>query len=128
MKKLLPLLVITLAGCAQLGGTPESTAPEALSGTWNVVSVNDEPVLSAPNLTFAGGEFTGTDGCNRVFGSYEYVDGTLTSQGASTRRACEPEVMKQASVVNRLLQSATISQEDDVLLLTAEEEQIRLSQ
>ena len=89
---------LLVAGCASSGGagygddeSPEPTetskalTTNALVGTWGST---DEP---QPNLVFdAEGGVTGTDGCNRLVGSWS-VDGdeVVLSDIASTLMACE---------------------------------------
>lgn len=67
--------LLLLAGCASSSGEPE--------GTWGV----DD----GPNLTLADdGSLSGTDGCNRLMGSWT-ADGDTIDFGevASTLMACE---------------------------------------
>ena len=69
---------LALAGCAS--STPEVT------GTWGKPDVAGQPSLE---LTEAG-EVTGTDGCNRLMGSYEVEgDEVVFEPFASTMMYCE---------------------------------------
>ncbi|NLC35131.1 MAG: META domain-containing protein, partial [Alcaligenaceae bacterium] len=46
----------------------------------------------------------GSDGCNRLIGSYEISgEGIRFSQLGSTRMACQPDTMKQADAIGRQL-------------------------
>ena len=56
------------------------------------------PNQREPHLVFhEDGRLAGSDGCNRIIGSYEEEGGTLAFSGlATTRKAC-PEGMEQAS-------------------------------
>ncbi|WP_119393582.1 META domain-containing protein [Salinibius halmophilus] len=114
-------LAAVLAGCAVWPSAPTDTPLNSLVGSWQVVSIDDTEPMRAVELTFEADGYTGTDGCNRLFGDYQLIDGELTSIGASTRMACEPEVMKQASAVNKVMLAArAIEREQQVLLLTDE--------
>lgn len=71
-------------------------APEQLSGTWKVLALNlNGGVVSSVDqpdqtLTFESGNLTGSDGCNRVWGTYTISDETIAvSDLFSTRMACQ---------------------------------------
>lgn len=69
--------VLLLAGCGAAAPSP--------AGTWGS-SQQGEPQL----VLDANGSLSGTDGCNRLMGSWSKKDSTITfGQVASTRMACE---------------------------------------
>lgn len=73
-------LVVALSGC---GG--DDDAAESAAGTWG------EEGAGQPHLLLdEGGEFSGSDGCNRLFGSWEQ-DGAAISFGevGTTLMACD---------------------------------------
>jgi heat shock protein HslJ len=90
---------LLLGGCASSGGSgtddnddapePSETAKalttSTLVGTWGSTDERE------PNLVFADdGELTGTDGCNRLVGSWSLDGDTVVfSDIASTLMACE---------------------------------------
>lgn len=85
------LITFALGGCAggtgdvSSGAAPSGAGPTDVTGTWGSTA------QSSPNLTFAAeGTVTGTDGCNRLTGSWS-VDGDVVRLGplASTRMYCE---------------------------------------
>ncbi|SJN11224.1 hypothetical protein FM113_11395 [Leucobacter sp. 7(1)] len=78
------LITATLAAAALLAFTGCS-AGASFAGTWTGSGAE------APQLEIAeDGEFTGTDGCNRLMGTGEIAEGTLDfGQFASTRKLCE---------------------------------------
>ncbi|MGK9147034.1 META domain-containing protein [Plantibacter flavus] len=90
------LLVLALSGCASGadgGAGASTTAPAAESGdAVGIVGVWGDPdTQDAPSLVFAeDGKVTGTDGCNRLMGSWT-ADGDTVEFAplASTRMACE---------------------------------------
>lgn len=75
----LAFVPLLLVGCAT-----DSAAVEA-EGTWGVEAPGE------PHLVLAGdGRVSGSDGCNRLMGSWELVDGQVElSPLASTMMACE---------------------------------------
>jgi heat shock protein HslJ len=102
------LTILVVAACdstgATEGTTPEPTSAADLAGTsWTLVSVGDAPVVegSGAGLTFdAGGNISGSTGCNQASGAYA-VDGAALTFGplATTRMACEDNLMAQESAV-----------------------------
>ncbi|RLQ84626.1 META domain-containing protein [Mycetocola zhadangensis] len=87
---------LLLGGCASSGGSGDEPSPKAtetakalttntLVGTWGSTAVQE------PNLVFdAEGGLTGTDGCNRLVGTWSVEgDTVLLSDIASTLMACE---------------------------------------
>jgi heat shock protein HslJ len=76
-----------LTACATNAGT-DAAAPVDPVGTWGDVDTRSEPSLALSN----DGVLTGTDGCNRLMGSWSADDETDTitfADVASTRMACE---------------------------------------
>lgn len=90
------VLGFALAGCAsgaEGGADASTTAPAAESGdAIGVVGVWGDPdAQNTPSLVFAeDGKVTGTDGCNRLMGSWT-ADGDTVEFAplVSTRMACE---------------------------------------
>ncbi len=71
-------IALTLTGCA--------TAAPDVTGTWGEPDVAGKPSLE---LT-SSGEVSGTDGCNRLMGSYTVEGNTVTfGELASTMMFCE---------------------------------------
>ena len=80
-------------------------------GTWNLVTLNGQPLLDGTRITarFAGGEVSGSSGCNNYSGSYERSGNQLTvGMLASQMMACpDPEgIMEQEYAYQAALQSA----------------------
>jgi heat shock protein HslJ len=102
------LTILVVASCDTTGSgtnaTPEPTAAADLAGTsWTLVSVGGTPIVvgSGASLTFdAGGNVSGSTGCNRVSGTYA-VDGAALTFGplATTRMACQEDLMTQEAAV-----------------------------
>jgi heat shock protein HslJ len=87
MRKVLGLtavvaLALALSGCASNPGGSGNDA----TGSWGKVDVQGEPSLDLAE----GGKLSGTDGCNRLMGTWAQEDDTLKfSELASTMMACE---------------------------------------
>ena len=99
-------LALAPAACAQSGG---GDAP--LAGTrWMLVALGGDAERAAdearaPHLVLApeGGRVSGSDGCNRLVGTYALEGARLAFAGvAATRMAC-PEGMEQAAAFQRAL-------------------------
>jgi|GEM_PF-285759 len=89
-------------GC---GGNPE----RLLQGVrWQLKAIDGKNVASQASLEFlADNRLAGSNGCNRVMGSYKLSgEGLSFSQLASTRMACEPAVMSQADITDQYLSGA----------------------
>lgn len=92
----------TLQGC---GGDPA----RLLQGVrWQLKAIDGKAVTTQASLEFlADNRLAGSNGCNRIIGSYALSgEGLSFSQLASTRMACEPEVMTQADTVDQYLSGA----------------------
>ncbi|WP_353190103.1 META and DUF4377 domain-containing protein [Pandoraea pnomenusa] len=131
-----------LAGCAApsggganpatgaSGGTAAATAPADLLGTWQLMTwegPGDIPSLPegrAINLTFNDkGAFSGTGGCNRIFGQYKVgpANGQLTIQApASTRMACADSMAFEDRYLKTLPRVTNFERRDTQLVLTAQ--------
>jgi heat shock protein HslJ len=107
------LTILVLAACDSTGSTggntpePASAAAELAGTSWTIVSVAGNPVVdgSGAGLTFdAGGNVSGSTGCNNVSGSFA-VDGAALTFGplATTRMACEENLMAQETAVLQAL-------------------------
>ncbi|WP_165877429.1 META domain-containing protein [Agromyces fucosus] len=82
------LAATLLTACAGNAGTAGTDSAEAVDpvGTWGDVAATDEPSLVLGD----DGSLTGTDGCNRLVGSWTAEADTVTFVDvASTRMACE---------------------------------------
>jgi heat shock protein HslJ len=82
------LAATLLTACAGNAGTAGTDSAEAVDpvGTWGDVATTDEPSLVLGD----DGSLTGTDGCNRLVGSWTAGADTVTFVDvASTRMACE---------------------------------------
>ncbi|MBM7832204.1 heat shock protein HslJ [Agromyces cerinus] len=82
------LAATVLTACAGNAGTAGTETAEAVDpvGTWGDVATTDEPSLAFGN----GGSLSGTDGCNRLVGSWTAEGDTVTFvEVASTRMLCE---------------------------------------
>lgn len=75
-------LAIALSGCASNPGSGGNDA----TGSWGKVDVQSEPSLDLAE----GGKLSGTDGCNRLMGTWTQDGDTVKfSELASTMMACE---------------------------------------
>jgi len=86
----LSLLALLTACVSPAPGARSEVTPEQLVGTWTIDTVVDSP--EQPFIDIAeDGEWTASDGCNRVVGTWELGDaGELTTTaGPSTLMACE---------------------------------------
>ncbi|MBJ7258181.1 MAG: META domain-containing protein [Chthoniobacterales bacterium] len=107
MKSLLALL---LACAASFAMETNSTAP-ALPGTsWTVTKFGGQAPLAGHPISLefdAEGKIGGNGSCNR-FGGTCKIDGDKIEVGPlrSTRRACEPNVMRQEHAFLQLLTAA----------------------
>jgi heat shock protein HslJ len=100
-----PLLVFDVAEPVSLTGT-EWSATGVNNGKEAVVSLAEGTTLTA---TFADdGTLSGSAGCNRFTGGYT-TNGDSIEIGplASTRKACEPDVMTQEAAYLAALENAT---------------------
>lgn len=76
-----------LTACATNAGTDAAASVDPV-GTWGDADTRSEPSLALAS----DGVLTGTDGCNRLMGSWSTDDDTDTitfADVASTRMACE---------------------------------------
>lgn len=98
------LATMLLAGCTAMNaGPPGSAAPrpagEPLAGEWRVEDIDGTGVAAGSELSIAfapDGGVTGSAGCNRFFGRYAMEGADLRFSGlGTTKRACEPELMRQ---------------------------------
>jgi heat shock protein HslJ len=101
-------LFALLTGCAAM--TQDVGAP-GLDGTaWMLSTLPGQSLLPGhpATLFFDAGRAQGSDGCNRYGTSYT-VDGSklaVSTQGASTRMACAPDLMRQADAFMAALHAA----------------------
>ncbi len=108
----------TLLATAAIASAALGLAACASGGPTSVVGVWGEPdVPGLPSLEFAAdGSFSGSDGCNRLFGSYT-VDGSTVDLGAvgSTMMFCE-------GVDTWLVNGATARIDGDTLIVSDAED------
>ena len=132
MKSLLSSAILSglfcLTACST-GGTPINTEkpfdPNWLqSREWVVEDINKGGVIDRYHATlkFDGSNVTGSTGCNRFTGSFEFSGNTVTlSPLATTRRACAPAVMDlEQKFLNALSGPVSVSKDDTgALILTS---------
>jgi len=112
--------VLLVSAC---GGDDDAEAPASLDGSsWRLVEGMDLTIPDDVEMTiaFEAGRASGSGGCNRFTGSYEQ-DGESISLGrlASTRMACEEEVMSAEQAYHSALESVSSwSATGGVLVLT----------
>ena len=91
--------VALLAACAS--ATPVTDAPSLDNTAWRLSALPGRTLVAdhAATLRFEGGRISGSDGCNRFGGPYTAKGAELkvSSQLATTRMACPPEVDGQAT-------------------------------
>lgn len=76
-----------------------------LSGSEDTGAVSSVPQGVTAALVFADGRLSGTDGCNRLMGSYQVESGTLVvSDLATTRMACQGAAAQVAAHVQSVLE------------------------
>lgn len=98
-----PVLVLALAAllaaCATT--TPVTDAPSLDKTAWLLSALPGRTLAADPaaTLRFEGGRVSGSDGCNRFGGPYTAKGAELkvSSQLATTRMACPPEIDAQAT-------------------------------
>jgi heat shock protein HslJ len=104
-----PRVALTLL----LGLAPTAAMAQIEGPQWNVIEIGGKPVATPegkrePHVSFrAGGRLSGSDGCNRVTGSYKLKGETITlARMAWTEMACvdTPEI---AAVFRDALKRAT---------------------
>jgi heat shock protein HslJ len=80
------IALLMLTGCLGVQGSASGGDLDAV-GTWSDPSTESEPYLSLAD----GGSLTGSDGCNRLTGSWSVDEGeqVLFEEVAMTRRFCE---------------------------------------
>lgn len=100
MKKFLVFLCMAgvLVGMSSCSSTKNSATLSSINGEWNVIEINGEVVVPAPEQEFpfiafntTDGTVYGTTGCNRLTGSFDVKaePGTIDLGGlGSTRMMC----------------------------------------
>ena len=119
MPRFLLLLCCTLCVTACATPPPPAMPSNSLDGTsWTLARVEaDGEVLSrvpdtAPMLAFVGSDVMGSDGCNRLSGTFQVTDGGLAfGPLATTRMACSPEVSAVADRVGPALSDQEVQTE-----------------
>ncbi len=99
-------------GIAQPQSTPTHfTSPDLQQKTWQLQKWQGIEPLAKTTLTlnFTDKSFSGSAGCNRFRGNYQSQEKTLKIDPAiaSTRRACQNEIMKQESRFLQALSQVT---------------------
>ena len=111
------MAVIGLAGCASESGDDRGIDPV---GTWGDPSADDAAYLSLED----DGTLTGSDGCNRLMGSWELTpaDQIQFDAVASTKMACEgvDAVLATLDVATISGTTMTVFAEGDAQIATLE--------
>lgn len=116
------LYLLLVAGAMGLAACSSSTStgvsdPSALAEgallerTFQIEDVSGRGIVDSSNVTLmfgADGRFSGSTGCNTVFGPYE-ITGAALEFGplASTKKLCAPSLMNQEQAVLSVLSRAT---------------------
>lgn len=99
-----------VAGCGILGPSDDNTGGGLVGTRWTVTSIAGTAALAEapPTMDFAPEGVTGTDGCNQYSGPFR-TDGGSIQIGplATTRMACEPARMAQATAFGAAFSGAT---------------------
>ncbi len=98
-----------------------ATAPDALDGTgWVLAAIagRQAPAGSTATLQFASGRLSGSDGCNRLAGSYSATGSAfeVLPPLASTQMACPEPVATEARAFTAALEAARGYRIDGALL------------
>lgn len=99
-RTLLAGAALLLSACMSAPGAVPSPEPPELEGTqWTVTSIRgtDTVAEAQPTIDFAGGQMTGSSGCNSFFGPFTQDRGDLTlgPAGATMMACAEEAVMTQ---------------------------------
>jgi heat shock protein HslJ len=125
------LLIVSLAACSAgntasaAGNTDNAAESVSLDGTsWTLTAYGDTSPLpnTTIDITFEGGELSGSAGCNHYFGSYETSGNTISiSDVSATEMFCTgPEgVMEQETAYLSALSAAKTFQISGGLLQIA---------
>ncbi len=102
----------TFKGC---GGEPRAPAGAGVvDGNWRIEALDGRPVLrgSSPVVAFENGRISGSTGCNRFSGSYDFARGRLNTGGvASTKMACldRDRNLQERAILDLLGERLTVS-------------------
>lgn len=103
-------LIAAAAAAAALVLVGCSAAAPTVVGSWGDAAQRDEPSLEFSN----DGKVTGTDGCNRLMGSFSEHDGTVQfKQLASTMMYCEGVDTWLSNAATAKLSGDTLTISDD---------------
>lgn len=107
---------------AQQAVTPALSAIPA--GDWLLVQKAQQRFSGErqPQFVVSESEIVGSDGCNRIKGSYQITQGRFTSELMGTRKACEPGVMELANAFNLLMADSQASLDKQDLILSGDEQ------
>ena len=118
------LILLVMAGC----GNDRADGPALENVTWELVHLNStgsdevaQPVAPI-TLIFAGGEISGSAGCNSYSGTYELNDASHVTVGpiAATEMAClDDAVMAAERDYLAVLQGTALVEVDNGVLLLA---------
>lgn len=138
VKSVLYPAALLLAACAAApaeSGSPAAAQPQTqsaapLEGGWRVVRIGQSALPADASLAFdpARLSFSGTAGCNRLFGGYTETAGRLEfADIASTRMLCKPALMKREQAMTDALQhTASYVVDGDRLVLSDAKKQLLL--
>ena len=127
---LFPAAVLLLAACAAAPEQPAASAPagaavpaDKLAGSWKLVKIGSTelPADARAVLEFdtARAAFSGSAGCNNLFGGYTADSNSLKfGETASTRMLCEPPLMeRERNLTDTLQRTEAYAVENDTLTL-----------
>lgn len=104
------VVAMVLGGCS--GGGTKAATPDNMHGTWQLVSGKGpdgalEPVKGTPVslIVASDGTFSGSAGCNSLFGTVLQENGSLKIQPAATMMMCDESLMKVESAYTGALQA-----------------------
>ena len=120
------ICALTMTACTTPGtGPTESSGTQLVDRTFQIQDVSDRGVIDNSNITLrfgADGQFSGSTGCNTVFGPYTRV-GDRVEFGAlgATKKLCPPALMNQEADVLGVLEAANMIEfdRDGALVLKA---------
>lgn len=104
------IAVMTLTGCATPMSEDGMSDKLLTDRVYQIQNVSDRGVIDRSNITLrfgSDGQFSGSTGCNRVFGPYERMGGRIDFGALGvTKKACVPALMNQESDVLAILGAA----------------------
>ncbi|RJG39184.1 META domain-containing protein [Motilimonas pumila] len=104
--------------------TAHAALTEIPAGDWLLVQKAQQRFSGEeqPQFVVNADEIVGSDGCNRVKGNYQIVQGRFSSELMGTRKACEPSKMALANAFNQLMTDSQVTLVQQDLVFSGEEE------